>query len=174
MSEGNKNFMMVPNRLWEKLYEIRVPMQQRRVFDYIYRQTIGYSDNPREVSTYNIAKALRMKSPDVRDIIAELFDKKMVIRKGIYKEIQKDYTLWMVGEGSPSKKGGKVPLVGRGKKPSLVGEGSPLVKETLKDREKKGFLTKEDIERNEKRDKELLDKLSEAERKLYLESFPKH
>ena len=150
MAEINKGYMRVPNELWERLYKIRVPMQERRVFDYIYRQTLGYPGNPRKVSTYDITKVLGMLSCDVRDRIAELVKKKMVIRKGIFKEIQKDYKLWMVGEGSPTKREGKVALVGRGKIPSLVGEGSPLGKESLKRKRKESVLS--NVTEKERRD----------------------
>jgi len=156
MAERNKKFMMIPNGLWERLYEIRIPGQERRVFDYIYRQTVGYSSNPRKVSTYDIAKALGMLGCDVRDRIAALVKRKMVIRKGIFKDIQKDYTLWMVGERSPTKRGGKVPLVGRGKTPSLVGEGSPLRKETLKRKRKESVLSNVKDEDQMKKNKRMI------------------
>jgi len=154
MSERMKNFTMVPNRLMERLYEIRVPMQQRRVFDYIYRQTIGYPIHPRNVSTFDIAKTLGIDSADVRDLVAELVKKNMVVRNGIYKEIMKDYTLWMVGEPSPTIKQGKAPLVSRGKTPCSVGEDSPLRKETLKEKEKKDFLSKKVDEEQQKKNEE--------------------
>jgi len=148
MSVRNKNFMMIPNKLWEKLYEIRIPGQERRVFDYIYRQRLGYPGKPRNVSTYDISKSLGMLGCDVRDRIASLVKKKMVVRNGIFKEIQKDFTLWGVGEISPTIKQGKNALVGREKSPHSVGEISPLRKDSLKDREKKGFLSKQDKGKN--------------------------
>jgi len=165
MSERNKGFMMIPNKMWEKLYEIRVPMQQRRVFDYIYRQTIGYPIHPRNVSTFDIAETLGIDSADVRDLVVELVKKNMVVRNGIYKEIMKDYTLWMVGEPSPTIKQGKAPLVSRGKTPCSVGEDSPLRKETLKEKEKKDFLSKKV---REKKRKEM-----ENGKKMFLEAINK-
>ena len=150
MSERNKGFMMIPNKMWEKLYEIRIPGQERRVFDYIYRQRLGYPLQPREVSTYGISKALGMLGCDVRDRIASLVKKNMVVRNGIFKEIQKDFTLWGVGEISPTIKQGENALVGRENTPHSVGEGSPLLKETLKEREKKGFFSKQEEEEKQK------------------------
>ena len=157
--------MRIPNKMWERLYKIKVPMQQRRVFDYIYRQTIGYPIHPRKVQTAEIARDLGIDSADVRDLLVELEGKNMTVRNGKYKEIKKDYTLWGVGEHSPTNKQGNNPLVDRGKTPHSVGEDSPLRKETLKEKEKKDFLSKKV---REKKRKEM-----ENGKKMFLEAINK-
>jgi len=141
MSVRNKNFIMFPNKAWERLYEIKVQMQERRVFDYIFRQTEGYPDNPRDVSTYNIAKALKLDDANVRRSIRWLVKHQMVVRRGIFKDIQKDFALWGVGHRRPTKYQVKGDLLGRSQSAHSVGHRRPLLKETPKDREKKGVLS---------------------------------
>ena len=148
MSERNKGFMMIPNKMWEKLYEIRIPGQERRVFDYIYRQRLGYPLQPREVSTYGISKALGMLGCDVRDRIASLVKKNMVVRNGIFKEIQKDFTLWGVAQKRATKKVAQKRALSSSPEEHSVAQKRALLKETPKDREKKGFLSKQDKGKN--------------------------
>jgi len=162
MYERMKNFMRIPNKMWERLYKIKVPMQQRRVFDYIYRQTIGYPIHPRKVQTAEIARDLGIDSADVRDLLVELEGKNMTVRNGKYKEIKKDYTLWGVGEHSPTNKQGNNPLVDRGKTPHSVGEDSPTVKETLKKNKKKGIFSKKVGEKQQESNERNSTKLRES------------
>ena len=150
MSVRNKNFMMIPNKMWEKLYEMRIPGQARRVFDYIYRQRLGYPEYPREVSTHSITKALGIPGTEVRKLIVYLVENKMVVRNGIFKEIQKDFTLWGVGHTGPTNKVGQEGPISRPPGAYLVGHTGPLLKETLKEREKKGFFSKQEEEEKQK------------------------
>ena len=150
MSERKKGFMKIPNKLWERLFEMNIPYQGLRIFMYIYRQTVGYPINPREVSTYDISKALKIDDAHVRRSIRYLVENNMVFRNGIYKEIQKDYTLWGVGHTGPTNKVGQEGPISRPPGAYLVGHTGPLIKETLKEREKKGFFSKQEEEEKQK------------------------
>ena len=148
MSVRNKNFMMIPNKMWEKLYEMRIPGQARRVFDYIYRQRLGYPEYPREVSTHSITKALGIPGTEVRKLIVYLVENKMVVRNGIFKEIQKDFTLWGVAQKRATKKVAQKRALSSSPEEHSVAQKRALLKETPKDREKKGFLSKQDKGKN--------------------------
>jgi len=165
MSERMKNFMMVPNKLWEKLYEMSIPGQERRVFDFIYRQRLGYPRHPRDVSTYSIAKALKIDDAHVRRSIRYLVENNMVVRNGIYKEIQKDYTLWGVGQERPTILVGQECPTSRPPGEYSVGQEGPLLKETLKKRIKKGFLSKKEEEEKQKGNIEGIGSILKALRK---------
>ena len=150
MSERNKGFMKIPNKLWERLFEMNIPYQGLRIFMYIYRQTVGYPINPREVSTYDISKALKIDSAHVRRSIRYLVKNQMVVRNGIFKEIQKDFTFWGIGRECPIKKIGPERLPDRAETNDSIGQSRPLLKETLKEREKKGFFSKQEEEEKQK------------------------
>ena len=150
MSERNKGFMKIPNKLWERLFEMNIPYQGLRIFMYIYRQTVGYPINPREVSTYDISKVLKIDGGSVRRSIRYLVKNQMVVRNGIFKEIQKDFTFWGIGRECPIKKIGPERLPDRAETNDSIGQSRPLLKETLKEREKKGFFSKQEEEEKQK------------------------
>jgi|AntAceMinimDraft_16_1070373.scaffolds.fasta_scaffold72612_1 phage replication O-like protein O len=154
MDERMKNFMRIPNKLWEKLYEMSIPGQERRVFDFIYRQRLGYPRHPRDVSTYSIAVALKLDDGSVRRSIRYLVENRMVFRKGKFKYIQKDFTLWGLGQECPSKVVGQECPNSRAKSEHSVGQECPLREETLKESIKKGFLSKKVDEEQQKKNEE--------------------
>jgi len=127
---------MIKNKMWEALYKIKLPCNQRRVWDYIYRQTEGWGGGMKEISTYKIAKDLRILGSTVRAIIRALIKKRMIIVKGKDKGIQTDFNLWKVGQEKPNKEVGQEKPNSRLKKVHLVGQEKPLIKETLKEKKK--------------------------------------
>jgi len=136
MRKRHKNFMMVPNKLWEALYKIKLPCQHRRVWDYIYRQTKGWGIDFKEISTYEIATKIRVPGRCVRRIKGALFKMKMLDKKGDLIGIQEDFTLWKVGPGGPIKEVGPGGPINRTQGSALVGPGGPLIKDTLKEKKK--------------------------------------
>jgi len=141
MAGKNKNFMMIPNGAWEKLYEKRMPGQARRVFDYIYRKTIGYPYRPNVVTSYDIARDLKIKGPETRKQIRYLIKNRFIVRNGDYKEIQEDWTIWWVGLKSPTKVVGLKRTFSRAEEEHLVGLKSPLIKDTPKRKRKESVFT---------------------------------
>lgn len=152
----HKNFMMIKNKFWEALYEIEIPCQHRRVFDYIYRQTKGWGAEYKDVSTYEIATKLGIPGSSVRRIKRALIQWKLVAKKGKLIGIQMDFTLWKVGRTSPIEKVGRTGDISRTSESVLLGPVRPLIKETLKEKKKERVFTKpKDEEDREKFRKKL-------------------
>ena len=137
MIRRHKNFMMVPNKFWEALYIKPLPCNERRVFDYIYRYTIGWGLKFRDISTFELSKKLGLLGSTVRKAIRALIRKRRIVKNGDMKGIQTDYNLWLVGQEIPNNEVGQERSVGRSKKVHLVGQEIPLIKETLKDKKKR-------------------------------------
>ncbi|MBA7581099.1 hypothetical protein ES695_04845 [Candidatus Atribacteria bacterium 1244-E10-H5-B2] len=137
MIRRHKNFMMVPNKFWEALYIKPLPCNERRVFDYIYRYTIGWGLKFRDISTFELSKKLGLLGSTVRKAIRALIRKRRIVKNGDMKGIQTDYNMWLVGQEIPNNEVGQERYVGRSKKVHLVGQEIPLIKETLKDKKKR-------------------------------------
>ncbi|MBA7582169.1 hypothetical protein ES695_16960 [Candidatus Atribacteria bacterium 1244-E10-H5-B2] len=137
MRKRNKDFMMVPNKFWEALYFKPLPCNERRVFDYIYRYTLGWGLKFKDISTFEISKKLGLLGSTVRKAIRELIRKRRIVKNGDMKGIQTDYTLWLVGQEIPTNEVGQERYAGRSKRVHLVGQEIPLIKDTLKDKKKR-------------------------------------
>lgn len=133
-SRRNKNFMMIPNKLWEALYKKGLPRQQRQVWDYIYRKTKGWGEDFKEISTYEIAKELGLPGSSVRRIKRALLKVKMLVEKGDLIGIQEDFRLWEVGQKCPTKEVGQKCPNSRTKRVHLVGQKCPLIERKLKEK----------------------------------------
>jgi len=161
-SRRHKNFMMVPNKLWEALYNKPLPEQERQVWDYIYRQTKGWGCEMKELSTYTIGKDLGIVDSCVRRGIRALKKKRRIVVKGKLKGIQEDINLWTLGQISPTKVLGQISPTTRTNKSVLLGQISPLIKEILKRKKKDRVLSKKEKEEKRKADKKGLGMLKEA------------
>ncbi|MBA7551719.1 hypothetical protein ES705_44267 [subsurface metagenome] len=129
--------MMIPNKLWEELYLKPLPCNERRVFDYIYRYTLGWGLKFKDISTFEISKKLGLSGSTVRKVIRALIRKRRIVKNGDMKGIQTDYTLWLVGQEIPTNEVGQERSAGRSKRVHLVGQEIPLIKDTLKDKKKR-------------------------------------
>ncbi len=136
-SRRHKDFMMVPNKFWEALYLKPLPCNERRVFDYIYRVTLGWGIELKYISTFEISKKLELLGSTVRKIKRALIRKRRIVKNDDMIGIQKDYTLWLVGQEIPIDVVGQERSIGRSTGVHLVGQEIPLIKETLKDRNKR-------------------------------------
>ena len=134
MRKRHKDFMMVPNKLWEALYKKGLPRQQRQVWDYIYRQTKGWGINFKEISTYDISKELGIPGSSVRRIKRAILKMKMLVEKGDLIGIQEDFRLWEVGQKCPTKVVGQKCPNSRTKRVHLVGQKCPLIERQVKDK----------------------------------------
>ncbi|GAH92336.1 unnamed protein product [marine sediment metagenome] len=134
MRKRHKNFMMIPNKFWEAMYLKPLQVNEGRVFDYIYRKTLGWGVRFKYISTYEISKELGMRDSTVRANKRALIKKRRILKNGDEVGIQEDYTLWLVGKEIPTKEVGKSSNINRSTDVHLVGEEKPLIKETLKDR----------------------------------------
>ncbi|GAJ12691.1 unnamed protein product, partial [marine sediment metagenome] len=135
-SRRHKNFIMIKNKMWEAFYNKPLPEQERQVWDYIYRFTLGWGCKMKELSTYTIGKDLGIDDRCVRRVIRALKAKKRIIVKGKCKGIQEDFTLWTIGQIRPIKEVGQIRPITRTNKSVLLGQIRPLIKETLKDKKK--------------------------------------
>ena len=133
----HKDFMMIPNKFWEAMYLKPLPCNERRVFDYIYRVTLGWGVKFKNISTFDISKKLGLLGSTVRKAIRALIRKRRIVKKGDMKGIQTDFTLWMVGQEIPTNEVGQERSAGRSKRVHLVGQEIPLIKDTLKDKKKR-------------------------------------
>ncbi|MBA7553834.1 hypothetical protein ES705_46433 [subsurface metagenome] len=129
--------MMIPNKFWEALYIKPLPCNERRIWDYIYRKTVGWGLKFKDISTFEISKKLGLLGSTVRKAIRELIRKRRIVRNGDMKGIQTDYNLWLVGQEIPTNEVGQKRYTGRSKKVHLVGQKIPLLKDTLKDKKKR-------------------------------------
>ncbi len=146
----HKNFMMIPNKLWEALYNKPLPEQERQVWDYIYRFTTGWGCEMAELSTYIIAKDLKISDVNVRRDIRALKRKKRIIVKGKSKGIQKDFTLWTVERICSSKGKEQICSSTRANKLVLLEPKCSLIKETPKDKKKERVFSKPLQEKKER------------------------
>jgi len=162
----HKNFMMIKNKMWEAFYKKPLPEQERQVWDYIYRQTKGWGCDMKELSTYIIGKDLGINNRCVRRIIRALKRKKRIIVKGKLKGIQEDFKLWTLGQISPTKEVGQISPNNRTNKSVLLGQISPLIKDTLKEKKKERGLSASLREEKLKEFKKGLKMMKEAIRKV--------
>jgi len=134
--------MMIPNKMWEAFYLKPLPEQERQVWDYIYRYTVGWGGEMKEISTYTIAKDLNILDVNVRRVIRALKAKKRIIVKGKMKGIQENYNLWTLEQIRSIKKIEQIGSNTRANKLVSLEQDGSLIKDTLKDKIKeKGFST---------------------------------
>ena len=150
----HKNFMMIPNKLWEALYNKPLPEQERQVWDYIYRFTTGWGCEMAELSTYIIAKDLKISDVNIRRDIRALKRKKRIIVKGKSKGIQKDFTLWTVERICSSKGKEQICSSTRANKLVLLEPKCSLIKETPKDKKKERVFSKPKDEEQMRKNRE--------------------
>ena len=74
------HFTMIPNLILDKLYNFRIPGEERLCFDYIIRKTYGYGKHEDMISNSQFVKATGMRKGNVSRALKTLVDKKIVIK----------------------------------------------------------------------------------------------
>ena len=162
----HKNFTMIKNKMWEAFYLKPLPCNEFKVWAYIYRYTVMWGLEFREVTTDEISKKLEMRSSTVRKCKRALIKKCRIVKKGLTLGIQTDWNLWLVGQEIPTKVVGQEVYTDRSTDVHLVGQEIPLIKETLKERNKRKGLSPSQKEKKRKEYKTGLAMLKEAVKRI--------
>lgn len=99
-------FTKIANELLDAIIQTRIPAETRRVFDYIMRNTYGYSRKTFQTTQRKISNDLKTKQQRVYEAIKWLHERNMIINTKnrvdlnrdclIILGIQKDYDRWNI------------------------------------------------------------------------------
>jgi phage replication O-like protein O len=91
-------YIKISTELMEALIKIRIPGEERQLFDFIIRKTYGFKKKEDQISLSQFVKATGIKKPHVCRGLNNLLEKKLITKNGNTNppkyRIQKDYTRW--------------------------------------------------------------------------------